>query len=196
MGGGGVCPYIYIYMNRPLYINIYMYIHSLDCCLADVMDVKNIHQFGSLAEGSGGAFNVHKSDPKGEHGLSYHYIPLLRGNSTAAMPSPDDLKKTYYGWGDWQHGGTYRFVMHGTSIENLWDILCYGKVCRSMPRTRHRPPIFMTDSELTRATGDRPRWLASVSAPGPRLHKPHKPCSAYTQKLQEPKATIRPHTLK
>ena len=36
-------------------------------------------------------------------------------------------------------GGQGRYVVHGTTIENLWDILSWGKVCRSLPQNETEP---------------------------------------------------------
>ena len=74
------------------------------------------------------------SDPKGTSGRKWFHIPLKRGTKTAEMPDPKLLEKGRYDeWGE-VYGGVGRYVMHGTTIENLWDILCWGKVCRSLPQ--------------------------------------------------------------
>ena len=108
------------------YIQIMRSITGMPCCLADTLDLGRMVEVGTMDD-----YNT--SEPKGISG-KWFYIPLKRGAKTAEMPDPKLLEKgPYEEWGG-VYGGIGRYVMHGTTIDNLWDILSWGKVCRSLPQ--------------------------------------------------------------
>ena len=115
-----------------LYIKIMRNITGMPCCLADTLDIGKMTEMGSMDD-------YNSSDPRGITGRKWFYVPLRKGAQTAPMPDPKILEKGKYDdWGE-VYGGQGRYVLHGTTIENLWDILSWGKVCRSLPQNEKEP---------------------------------------------------------